>query len=253
MSLGSDVDRCFAFVACQVKPPAVTSHPRTITPPAPAVTMSCQTGAGGMAVARKLADYLQAHRPATCGWTVFDRELVEKVLQEHNLPQQLGRYMQEDRISAIRDMIEEVLGLHPSAYELHRQTVETVMHLAELGNVILIGRGANIITRRLPHVFHVRLVATEEFRVAALRESEKLDSQAARDFLHKDDAARRRYVKEHYGADINDPNLYDLMVRVDRLSPDEIVHLLGHAVMVFHDRPCDPSRLKTPATAGLAS
>jgi len=38
---------------------------------------------------------------------------------------------------------------------------ETILHLAEQGNVILIGRGANLVTRELQHVFHVRLVGSQ--------------------------------------------------------------------------------------------
>ena len=46
-----------------------------------AVTISRQTGSGGHVVAEQLAAYLQAHAPnEACPWTVFDRNLVEKVL-----------------------------------------------------------------------------------------------------------------------------------------------------------------------------
>jgi diguanylate cyclase (GGDEF)-like protein len=45
-------------------------------------------------------------------------------------------------MSEITDTLDELLGLHPPAWTLVRQMTETILHLAEMGNVILVGRGA---------------------------------------------------------------------------------------------------------------
>ena len=51
-----------------------------------AVTLSRQTGCGAFVVAEKLAHYLQEHSKSGSPWTVFDRNLMDKVLEDHNLP-----------------------------------------------------------------------------------------------------------------------------------------------------------------------
>src|SRR5262249_7397219 len=131
-----------------------------------AVTISRQTGCEAAAVAAKLAEYVQARTPEDeAQWTVFDKNLVERGLEEHNLPQRLGRFMPESWSSEVEDTIDELFGLHPSSWILVRQTAETILRLAKLGNVIIIGRGANIITAKLDSVFHVRLVASLESRI----------------------------------------------------------------------------------------
>jgi hypothetical protein len=109
-----------------------------------AVTISRQAGCGALVVAEKLAHYLQEHSPKdACPWTVFDRNLMEKVLEDHNLPTRLARFMPEDRASQIEDILADVFEVHPPAETMLHQTAETILKLATLGNVILIGRGGN--------------------------------------------------------------------------------------------------------------
>ena len=42
---------------------------------------------------------------------------------------------------------------------LVHKTAKTILQLAEMGNVIIIGRGANVVTAHMNNIFHVRLVA----------------------------------------------------------------------------------------------
>ena len=64
--------------------------------PPRAVTISRQTGSGAHVVGEELAKHLQAHSPKDAPpWTLFDRNLVEKVLEEHHLPYEFrGRRLQ---------------------------------------------------------------------------------------------------------------------------------------------------------------
>jgi cytidylate kinase len=139
--------------------------------------------------------------------------------------------MPEDRVSAIHDAVEEILGLHPPSRMLLQQTIETILHLAELGHVILVGRAANIITRRMNNVFHVRLVAPLEQRVAQVMARNQLDDKAARQLIQQQDRGRERYLKDHFHADINDMLQYDLVVNTARIPHREVAHLIGEAVL----------------------
>jgi cytidylate kinase len=232
------LERCFAYIHCQLKPAEPGARTSGATWRAPSVTLSRQTGAGGHVVAEKLAAYLQARSaPNAVPWTVFDRELVERVLEEHNLPKELARFMPEDRVSAIRDLTEEYLGLHPDSTTLVRQTTETILHLAELGHVILVGRAANVITARLPNVVHVRLVAPLDFRVSQVQRAHGLDPKAAKEFIEKTDEGRRRYARHYFQADLDDPLLYDLVINTARVTPDHAAALIAQAVQARVQQP----------------
>jgi cytidylate kinase len=197
-----------------------------------AVTISRQTGSGAHSVAEKLAACLQAHTPKDARpWTVFDRNLVEKVLEDHNLPQRLARFMPEDRVSEIANTMDELFGLHPPSWTLVRQTTETILHLAELGNVILIGRGATVITSKLDYVFHVRLVGSLETRIVRIQELHRLDKAAALKLIRREDRGRRRYLKTHFNTDIEDPLLYHLVINTDLVSNENAAQLIADAML----------------------
>jgi cytidylate kinase len=230
MTSGSDLAKCLAFIGCQLNPPGTTAH-HGHSRAHPAITMSRQTGCGAMEIARRVAEFLQTHDPAPCHWTVFSRNLVAKMLEEHNLPEDLARFIPEDHISQVRDLVEDVLGLHPPSETLVRKISETVVHLAGLGHVILVGRAANIITQHMKNVFHIRLVAPVEKRMDQVVANSSLSRQAALDFIHKEDAARKHYLKEFFGKDTDDALLYDLVVNTARLTPGETAKLIGTTVL----------------------
>jgi hypothetical protein len=182
-------------------------------------------------VAEKLVELLQAKAPAgACPWAVFDRNLVAKVLEDHHLPERLAKFMPEDRISGISDTMDELFGLHPPSWTLVRKMADTVLRLAELGNVILIGHGASLVTGKLEHVFHVRLIGSLERRVAHLQEYLHLSRKAALDFANREDRGRRRFLKKYFSKDIDDPLLYHMIINTDRVSYAEAARMIADAV-----------------------
>jgi len=199
---------------------------------APAVTISREAGAGGSSIARCLATYLEKHQPGHRGsWAVFDQNLVRKALEQHSLPGHLEQYLPEDAAHLLPDTVEDLLGLHPAASELARQLSETMVNLARQGNVILVGRGGNISTARLPNVLHVRLVAPYPERLKHVSRLYNFPEHDAAEFIAKTDRARKRYLRQNFGADVGDPVLYDLTVNTARLTCDEAAALIGDVIL----------------------
>ncbi len=220
--------RCLTYLETQIGPRPTRPYP----PRPPTVTLSRMTGSGGLAIADRLAELLQEGRPASpAPWTVFHRELIEKVLAEHHLPSELSRFMPEDRVSYITDTVEELLGLHPSASSMVTQVVETVLHLAELGNCILVGRGAHIVLAQCDTAFHVRLVGSLERRVQRLAESRNLDAREARELIQTEDTARRRYLKTYMDADVDDPLAYHLTLNTDSFDATAAARVIASTVV----------------------
>jgi cytidylate kinase len=224
------LDRCLTFINCQLKPADPQAHGNISR--RPTVTISRQAGCGALVVAEKLAALLQAESPkASPPWAVFDRNLMDKVLADHHLPARLAKFLPEDRMTELQDIVDEVFGLHPPSWTVVRQITETMLQLAELGGVILIGRAGNIITATLPNVFHVRLVAPLEQRIAHAQEDYKLSKKAARTFCLKEDRGRKRYLKKYFNADVDDPLLQHLTINTGLVSYDEAARLIAVAVL----------------------
>jgi hypothetical protein len=107
----------------------------------PFVTISRQAGAYGTTIAQMLAEYLvKQDRRKNSPWIVFDHELLKKVTEEHDFPETIAPYLSESAITEIDDILEELFGLHPAKSYLVHKMSETILHLANVGHVILVGR-----------------------------------------------------------------------------------------------------------------
>lgn len=228
-------------------------RPKSPTPAAhkPVITISRQAGSGAHVVAGALLAELQAGDPeASPPWTIFDRDLVERVLNDHDLPKRLAEFMPEDRVPGITDTIDELLGVHPPTWTLVRKTADTILRLAEIGNVVVIGRGGNVITDRLDQAFHVRLVGSMPRRIKHLQDYFHMDPAEAAEYVRDRDAARKRYVAKYYGKDIDDPLQYHLVVNTDRVTYGEAARLIFGALheRLDHATPVDAAfRSMAPA------
>jgi cytidylate kinase len=226
------LDKCAPIISSQLSPvlPALPSPQNP--PPKLAITLSRQSGCGAHEIAKLLARYFERHGPdKTRPWHVLDRNLAEKVLEDHKLPIRYARFMPEDRPSELGDVMEELLGAHPPSSTFVQQTSETIYHLAQQGNVILIGRGANLITGNLPHAFHVRLVASLESRLEHFQKSHDLTREMALKQIQHEDRGRKRYLKKYFGQNLENPLLYHLVLNTDLMSFDKAARVIGETAL----------------------
>jgi cytidylate kinase len=199
----------------------------------PAVTISRETGAGAVTIAGLIAELLSGQDPSASPWNVFDRNLVEEALKEHQMPERLQRFMPEGATPELRSSFEELLGLHPSSWSLFQTVRETITHLAEAGNVVLVGRGANLVTASLKHVLHVRLIAPVEKRVETVAKLYNLIPANAATFLRKTDQARARYVTRYFQQRIDDPHQYHLTINTGLVSYEAAARLIVDALQAL--------------------
>jgi hypothetical protein len=197
----------------------------------PFVTLSRQAGAGAETVAHLLAEKLNAGLPQDAQpWTVFDKNLITKVLEDADLPQEIAKHIREDKDTTVQALVGELLGLHPSMWTLFHHTSDTILKLARLGRCIIVGRGAEIITAKLKSGVHARLVAPENVRLAHLKKHFGLDDKAAAKYLHEHDEGRRRYVKTNFEQNIEDPLLYHATLNTGLLTYEQTANLLASLV-----------------------
>ena len=232
MRTNISLERCTSFINCHSGGAGQGSYLGQVPPPRWFVTLSRQGGCNAHGIAEQLGALLQAREPDhSCQWTVFDRDLVKKVLEDHHLPQRLRDYMPEDRHSEIADILEGLFELHPTAETLVRQTADTVLRLAELGGCILIGRAANLVTHKLRNGFHVRLIGSLEKRAARMMEYDKLDHAAAQARVHDQDKARARFVKQYFRVDVEAAENYHLVLNTDHFTAAQSAHLIAEGLL----------------------
>lgn len=200
--------------------------------PRAGLTLSRETGAGAITTAKILLALLEKDKAGDprFPWAVFDRELVKEVLEDHRLPKSVEEYLAEDIKNPVNDLMEDLLGVHPGAEVLAEYTNRTILRLALAGNVILVGRGANLITNRLPHMLHVRLVAPLEFRIIHVETALNLSREAAEEYVRKGDAAKARYVRKNFKTKVDEPTQYHLTINTAALGFEGAARLIADAV-----------------------
>jgi cytidylate kinase len=161
---------------------------------------------------------------------VFDKELVDVVIEKHNLPKNLSKYINEAGVNAFEDFVAELVGLHPASDTFIRKTNETVLALAKLGNAVIIGRGANYVTRHLPGGFHVRLVASPETRLRRMKDYYKLSDKEASAQLKRTDEDRYNYVRDALGKDVADLLGYDCVINTTFVSFDDAARMVARHI-----------------------
>jgi hypothetical protein len=201
----------------------------------PCITISREVGAGGDAVSERVCELLQKQRRhEQVKWTVFDKNLIEKVIEDHNLPEKLSEYLEEDKINEINSMVSELLGLHPPVWLLVHKTAQTILQLATIGNVIIVGRGSNLVTAQMDNVFHVRLVAPMGDRIRHIEDIFNLSRKEAIARIKKDDRIRKQYLQHHYHKNIDDKFLYHIIINTHLLPYDEAAEMISaHVIKKF--------------------
>jgi cytidylate kinase len=196
------------------------------SPVGPFVTISRQSGTGGTALAHVLAERLPRVETDT-PWTVYSANLIEEMLRSNDLPVQLARFLPEDRISEVDSSLGEIVGLHPNLWNLVAKSNDLIRELARAGHAIVLGRGANFATAKIPHGVHVRLVAPPTHRAACTARWLSIALDDAARHNARRDAARQRYVRATFDADVADPAAYDLVLNVAQVPLETAVDIIA--------------------------
>jgi cytidylate kinase len=212
---------------------AQASLPKAQSVPKSAITISRQTGAGAVTVANLVAEQLDKMCPGEppCPWTVFDRNLASKILEDHSLSAKIEQFMPEDTRFPLTDALEALLGLHPINWTLKEYAKESIRKLATKGNVIVVGRGAAIVTAALPRILHVRLMAPFDFRVKHFAEFYQVPAEKALHLVREKDQARRRYVQSYFNADVDGIQHYHLIINTARNGFEGAAQIITNALV----------------------
>jgi len=199
----------------------------------PCITISREAGSGSGLIAEKLISFLSPiSKMQKAPWTVFDKNLIEKVLEDHHLPKQIAKFLGEEKKSLLTQTMNEMLGVHPPLLKLYHKTAETILHLAHIGNCIIIGRGANIIAASLKNAYHLRLVAPLEQRIKNVQEFYGNTKTEAVSFVKNEDAKRNAFIKNHFNKNAEDPLLYNCIINTGGSSIDEVANIIAESVRI---------------------
>jgi cytidylate kinase len=200
------------------------------------ITISRQSGSEGNKIVRILSERL--------GYPTFDKDLMAQLAAERELVPAPILDSTEDE-HHIKTLLEEAFGsmsmpfgttpgtlydAYGIAEEITVQQVSGFIHAAyQEGNVIIVGRGSQVVLREKRDVLHVRIVAPFERRIKRWMSREHVPYDEAKKIAKDRDHRHVHFVRTYFGEDIHNPDLYDLIINTDKLSLEKAADLIIEA------------------------
>jgi cytidylate kinase len=169
----------------------------------PIITVSRGSMSGGKALAECLANALSS--------PCVGREILVDAAAKLGVPEQvLAKKMEKG------PGLWDQLTLERRVYLVAVQAA--LAEHAEKGDLIYHGLAGHMLLRGLPGVLRLRLIAPLEARTRTVMEREGFTREAAEHYIRDVDDNRVRWTKFMYGVDLRDPQLYDLVISLERMS-----------------------------------
>ena len=133
-----------------------------------------------------------------------------------------------------RDYPDLTSGPITSAQQLDDQhfmevTRAVILDLARSGNVVINGRGSNVILGDEPSVLHIGLWAHLEKRVATLMTRHHIHESEARQLATRMEKARQAYFRKFFKVDPNHAAYYDLILNMDKFDFTSAANIIAQA------------------------
>ncbi len=107
---------------------------------------------------------------------------------------------------------------------------QVVKDLARHDNVVIIGRGSQVILQDLPNVTHALLGAPLDYRVATYAVKYSLSEEEAAKRVHEGDKGRVSFHRKFFKIDVDDPIHYHLTMNTQRMTNEQTAAVLSAAV-----------------------
>lgn len=194
------------------------------------ITLSRQFGTGGRDIGKSLG--------AALGVPVYDRELLEEAARTYNVPVSIMERTDETAPSRLLDAFSmntpnfcqlasaaDYSSIVVSDTTFNWQAA-TIRSIAAEGPCVIIGRCADHILRKRPHVVSLFLYADYEYRIEHICKKYQLSRSDAISLIDTTEKQRARYYKKHTGREFACMENYDLCLNTANVTPEMAVLLL---------------------------
>lgn len=201
------------------------------------VTISRGSFSGGVAVAEAVAQRL--------GVPCISREVVRDAAQASGVD--------EGSLVATLEEPPRFWEKTPGRIPAHLNLVRSaLLQRADGGDFVYHGYAGHLLLSGISHVLRVRVIASEAYRVETAMRDRNLNEKEATRFVKRLNVQLRKWTEFLYGVDWQDPSLYDVVLRVDRVGVEGTADIIVRMTGLPPFRPTDES-LKALADLRLGS
>jgi len=105
----------------------------------------------------------------------------------------------------------------------------SLLEYARKGNVVYHGHAGHLLLTEVPNVLKVRLLAEKDDRIAFLQQRRNLSREQALEIIESEDKNRVNWTRYLYKMDLNDPWLYDIVIKIGELSIEDACEIICRA------------------------
>jgi cytidylate kinase len=195
----------------------------------PIVALTREYGSGGTAISMKVAEVL--------GYEYIRDQVTKEAAEVFGVA--------EDELIAV---VEGKPGFWESLAEAARidfaLVASEVLHLAERDNLVIMGRWATLLLRKIPHCVRIRLCTPLEARIPRVMARRSVGREEAVELIRKADEGASARIRQFFDETWGNPLLYDLVLNTERVSPDAAVQQIAQLVRQPEFQPTNTSRAK---------
>jgi len=181
------------------------------------ITISREVGSYGDEIAAMVAEKL--------GYELMDREQVHKLVRQCDAEFSRACEAFAEEVKP-RGFFERLSFSNPSFTALF----EALNYEAALeGNVVMLGRGAQVAFAKVPGVLKCRVVAPLELRVQRIMKKKGMSREEALEFVQRYGRERRALLESIYRVDLYSPSNFDLVLNTAGFELDQAVELVVQA------------------------
>jgi cytidylate kinase len=224
------------------------------------ITISRQFGSGGDEIAKTIC--------AITGYRLFDKHILARAASESGLSDhEIVDYSEEN--FKVKNFLDRLLGrsLPLAQVQVWKEdldgvrTVETISITEEhaftlarravefaylQGNMVIVGRGGQVILGDRPDVLHVRVEASLEDRLLRVRAYFKQENRsfntsvearrAAQNLMEASDAASAEYLRRFFDVDWADSHRYHLTINTSKFDIEPAARTIIEAARLLSSR-----------------
>ncbi len=195
------------------------------------ITINRELGSGGRTIGRKLAERL--------GVDFFDKALIEALEKKYNLSAEKIEEMKGKKKSWWEDFGlvmgiggSEIRDYHSKMSEasdrlttekMFKTETEILEGIAATESCVITGRSGFYVFRNHPNHLCILIQASMPYRLERVMRKQNVSENEARKLIDKVDQMRENYVKRYTETSRYDTRNYDLVIKVDGKTEDEIV------------------------------
>ena len=199
------------------------------------ITINRELGSGGRTVGRKLAERL--------GVEFYDKAVIKGLVEQYHLTVEEIEKLKGQKQGWWAD-IKRIMFVSPSMHsnyyipekgsepelldtdQIFEAETEILKGISQEESCVVAGRSGFHVFRDHPNHVSILIQASMPFRLERLMRKQGLSEKEALRIINQVDQMRENYVKKYTGASRYDTRNYDIVIKADGKTEDEIVDLI---------------------------